>query len=227
MSNKKVHFYNENFFKYINKGSKNASEIIIPIITNHFEVKSVLDVGCGSGIWLESWRDSGIADVSGIDGCEVDSIKASHISQLDLCNRFDLERSFSIVQCLEVAEHIPEEYSSSLISSICKHSEVIIFSAAPPGQGGEHHVNEQCFEYWRRHFNHYGYSPYDLIRDKIINIRSIPPWYRYNMLVYIKDNSFYSNKFSEDKINKKDSIIDLSPLTYKIRKKIISFLPVR
>ncbi|MFA0468355.1 hypothetical protein AB4524_15815, partial [Vibrio breoganii] len=43
----------------------------------------------------------------------------------------------------------------------------------------------------------------------------------------IKDNSFYSNKFSEDKINKKDSIIDLSPLTYKIRKKIISFLPVR
>jgi hypothetical protein len=35
---------------------------------------------------------------------------------------------------------------------------MVLFSAAPPGQGGEHHVNERTYEFWRGLFARHGYD---------------------------------------------------------------------
>src|SRR6516225_2418917 len=59
-----------------------------------------------------------------------------------------------------------------------------MFSAAIPGQGGEHHINEQPIEYWRNKFRECGYLAIDCIRPKVIENLQVQYWYRYNILLY-------------------------------------------
>jgi hypothetical protein len=59
-----------------------------------------------------------------------------------------------------------------------------MFSAAVPGQGGEHHINEQPLEYWRRKFAQRGYLACDVLRPLLRSNTQVEPWYRYNILIY-------------------------------------------
>ncbi|GEM80025.1 class I SAM-dependent methyltransferase [Vibrio superstes] len=224
------HAYNDDFFRYINKGSEFAANAIIPVIMQHFVVDSILDVGCGDGTWLKVWQDNHIGDVYGIDGNNLTDkdllIPRQSLLSMNLCGSFNLKRSFSVAQCLEVAEHIPKKYSSTLIESICKHSDIVIFSAAPPGQGGENHVNEQCYDYWRNIFKKNNFEPYDIIRPRISAKKSIPPWYRYNILIYIRKTSCYATSLKDYRQPYNEKIADISSLSYKIRKKLVYFLPI-
>ena len=42
--------------------------------------------------------------------------------------------------------------AAGFVDNLVRHGDVILFSAAVPHQGGEHHVNEQPPEYWRELF---------------------------------------------------------------------------
>jgi hypothetical protein len=42
-----------------------------------------------------------------------------------------------LVWCFEVAEHIHSRYVENFIDNLCRHSDLVTLSAAPPGQGGE------------------------------------------------------------------------------------------
>jgi hypothetical protein len=53
-----------------------------------------------------------------------------------------LPKTFDLTLCLEVGEHLPQNAANILIESLCALSEVIVFSAAIPGQGGQRHINE-------------------------------------------------------------------------------------
>jgi 2-polyprenyl-3-methyl-5-hydroxy-6-metoxy-1,4-benzoquinol methylase len=111
---------------------------------------SWLDVGCGTGAALK------YINRLGLDGWGVEysalAIKESGISQrimrADLTQALHLKRRFGIVWCYEVAEHLPDNAADVLIDTLCRHSDIIILSAAVPGQGGEGHINEQPKEYW-------------------------------------------------------------------------------
>ena len=49
------------------------------------------------------------------------------------------------------------EHADTFVQNLVRHaSGAILFSAAPPGQGGEFHVNEQPYEYWRGKFQRCG-----------------------------------------------------------------------
>ena len=59
---------------------------------------------------------------------------------------------FELITCLEVAEHLPEAAADTLCDTIARHMKsgsILVFSAAAPGQGGEHHQNLQPAWYWR------------------------------------------------------------------------------
>ncbi len=103
--------------------------------------------------------------------------------QQDLTERWDLGRKFDLVLCLEVGEHLPPASAATLVESLVAHSDLVAFSAACPGQNGQHHVNCQWLEYWQRLFNGSGYVCDDSIRWKIWNIEAIEPWYRQNMFL--------------------------------------------
>lgn len=61
-------------------------------------------------------------------------------------------RTFDLALCLEVAEHIPDHLSSSLVRFVAGAAPIAVFTAAPPGQGGTGHINEQPPEYWVQRF---------------------------------------------------------------------------
>jgi hypothetical protein len=64
-------------------------------------------------------------------------------SLIDIAAPFDLGRHFDLEPCLETAQHVETEHSSALVESLVRDGDIILFSAALPGQIDLHHVNEQ------------------------------------------------------------------------------------
>jgi hypothetical protein len=61
---------------------------------------------------------------------------------------------------------------------------LILFSAAIPGQGGEHHVNEQPWEYWRHKFAAHEFELFDFVRPRARFDQSIYFCYRFNSFLF-------------------------------------------
>ena len=165
--------------------------VAVPLIFGTATPQSLLDVGCGTGTWLKAAQESGIADVFGVDGVSVPAdqllIPRSMFHQHDLTRPWNLGRRYGAVLCLEVAEHLDEQDAPTLIDSLVAHADTIVFSAACPGQGGQHHVNCQWPSYWQRRFNECGYVCIDEVRWRIWSDERIEPWYRQNMFTAQRD----------------------------------------
>jgi hypothetical protein len=100
--------------------------------------QTYLDIGCGSGAM------SNLARRCGIDTVGVDLIAEPPNITHDLREPLNLGRTFQLVTCIEVAEHLPLESAPVLANSIARHmkaDDVLIFTAALPGQQGDNHVN--------------------------------------------------------------------------------------
>ena len=185
------HRYSAAFFRYIEPGSRRSAQAVIPVVRSLVAVDSVLDVGCGRGLWLALWRDAGVDDIVGVDGDYVGNalaIPASCFVAHDLGRPFRLKRSFDLVQSLEVAEHVPAAGADVFVDNLTAHGKTILFSAAIPGQGGERHVNEQPYEYWRDKFAARGFGLFDACRPALKDNRAVEPWYRYNLLLFIHND---------------------------------------
>jgi SAM-dependent methyltransferase len=169
-----------------------AADTVVPLLVHQFSVKSVLDVGCGLGTWLSVFAKYGVNDLVGIDGDYVDLnelyIESNCFVALDLSKEFNMSRQFDMVVSLEVAEHLPKSSADKFVASLCRHGDLIVFSAAIPGQGGSGHLNEQWSEYWDEKFDRCGFNKYDIIRPLIWNDSSVDPWYRQNMYIYSRRN---------------------------------------
>jgi SAM-dependent methyltransferase len=161
------------------------------IIFNQFNPKSILDVGCGTGNFLKNFQELGVAYIEGIDGDHLDLsnifIDKEKINICDLEKTFNLNRKFDLLICLEVAEHISNESAQNFIQSLCQHSDIIVFSAAIPFQGGQNHINEQWQMYWINQFSKFNFFPSFNLREEIWNNENIFWWYKQNILVFQKE----------------------------------------
>ena len=223
--------YNEHFFNYVNVGATRSAQSILPLLRDFLEIDSVLDVGCGQGAWLNVWNQLGLKRCRGIDGHYVDTdellIPREFFVQRNLERPFDIHETFDLVQCLEVAEHLPSSSAEVLVSSLVKHGEIVMFSAATKGQGGHHHINEQSYGYWRKLFKLHNYLPLDLLRPLIRDNKRIEPWYRYNILIYVSAEitellpGSARGRFIPDD----QEVPDLSPLSHRARKLLTRCVP--
>ena len=179
-----------------------SPEEIIPYILQIFEVKSVLDVGCGTGTWLKVFLEKGVKDVAGIDGHHIDKnnlvVSEQFILLKDLEQTFRLDRKFDLTISLEVAEHLAESSADDFVESLCATSDTIIFSAAVVYQGGQNHLNEQWQSYWIKKFNDRGYADVDLVRPKIWDNKSVFYWYKQNMICFIRKGSYHDSLIDEN-----------------------------
>jgi SAM-dependent methyltransferase len=186
--------YNANFFDDVARGTRESAQTVVPMVHKLLEPASVLDVGCATGTWLDEWGKAGVADTLGIDGDYVDrtalQIPADRFTPVDLQRPFSLGRTFDLVQTLEVAEHLDEVCADTFVESLTRHGDTILFSAAIPGQGGDHHVNEQWPSYWAEKFAKAGYTLYDIIRPQIWGDSRIVWWYRQNLLIFARGRTF-------------------------------------
>lgn len=168
-----------------------AASQVLPILFEAYRPNSIIDVGCGLGNWIQVAKKLGINDVIGVDGDYVNrsllKISENEFVEKNLLESFDLGRKFDLAICLEVAEHLPESSANKIIESLTRHSDVIMFSAAIPGQGGQNHINEQWPSYWQKIFLKHGFVMLDFFRPKIWNNTKVERWYRQNMFLVVKE----------------------------------------
>jgi SAM-dependent methyltransferase len=169
----------------------NAPRAIVPMLIERFTPRSVLDIGCGIGTWLKVFEEYGVTEYLGIDSESVRSsellISQNKFHATDLSQHWSLGKKYDLVVSLEVGEHLPDGSADAYVASMVKHSDTIIFSAAIPGQGGQHHINERWPDYWQRKFEMHGFYFHDDIRPHIWRNENIEWWYRQNIFVVTKE----------------------------------------
>ena len=149
-----------------------------------------MDVGCGAGTWLSVFSSFG-KNIEGYDfGSGVVNeavIPSSLIKIADLTKPLDFGRRYDLALNLEVAEHLEESSADVLVQSLSCARDMLLFSAAIPRQGGTHHVNCQWPSYWAKKFAAFGFVAFDILRPIFWLNSSICPWYRQNMILYIRN----------------------------------------
>lgn len=226
------HVYDQHFMDYTASASRHAAMKVAGLLREPLGLNSVLDVGCATGTWLAAWRESGIEIIQGADGDYVQLerllIPAECFHPADLSRPLDLDRRFDLVQSLEVAEHIHRDHADQFVANLVAHaSGVILFSAAPPGQGGEYHINEQPLDYWRGKFATHGYRAFDAVRPHLLPDSAVPFWYRFNTLLYVHDDRLAGlpDQIARTAIAAEQPVPDPSPALFRLRRRVVAGLP--
>lgn len=180
--------YDAGFYENQSDGSLSAAQAILARVNAVYPFNSMLDVGCGVGTWLKAAQTNGVDRIFGVDGDYVQrdmlQIPPENFKGADLTLPMDLGEKFDLTLSVEVAEHIEAADVRNYMSILTKHSDAILFSAAVPGQGGTHHVNENWAEYWEKVFDDFGFEPVDFLRELIWADTGIPFWYRQNICFF-------------------------------------------
>jgi hypothetical protein len=192
--------------------------VIVDFLVQVFSPSSVIDIGSSTGLFLRNFQDHNISDIVGVDGPWVPSdqlkIPASKFIAHDLTKPINLNRKFDLLICLEVLEHVSLETGNLLIEEMSELSDVVVFSAAVPGQGGTHHINEQWPIYWATKFVNKGYKiidPRTVLWDK----PEILPWYKQNMLFFTRRDIKNLHIFGENGNSSKMPLSMIHPeMTY-------------
>jgi SAM-dependent methyltransferase len=185
--------YDAGFYADQVDGSARAASIVLPLLYHVTSPASVIDVGCGQGAWLAAAESLGTGALTGLDGDWVDRAKlrspriAFHAADLSAPIRDHGRHDLCI--SVEVAEHLPAARADGFVADLCRASDVVLFSAAVPQQGGTEHVNEERASRWAARFAAQGYECFDLVRGAVWDDARVAWWYRQNLFVHVARGS--------------------------------------
>lgn len=170
----------------------NAAEAVVDLLLPQLPpVRSAVDLGCGHGHWLAAFLRRGVTEVLGLDGDYIDRrqlvIPSDRFQSARLDCPVTVPGRFDLAMSLEVAEHIPAAAGDCLVGLLCQAAPVVLFSAAIPGQAGDHHINARPHRYWRDQFAAQGFVALDFVRPAIWHREDILLCYRQNILVFARE----------------------------------------
>jgi SAM-dependent methyltransferase len=163
-----------------------SANAVVDALIALLKPRSVFDVGCGNGLYLGKFADRGI-EAFGCDGSvhAIARVPARIFAfQHDLKEPLVLNRRLDLCTCFEVAEHIPRRFSENLVRSCVAASQTVVFSSAPPGQGGTDHINEQPEGFWNELFAREGFA-----RDDAATRELRERYAAANVVSWLSDNS--------------------------------------
>ena len=185
--------YNKDFYKNQMNGSYRSAKKYVKCLSKILKPCSVIDVGCGRGMWLKAFKESGTELLYGFDGSwnNQESMVDQSINFIDIDLNQPIpkpDQKYELAMSLEVAEHLKEESAKNFVEGLTSLSDVVMFGAAFTGQGGTDHINEQPHTYWAKIFNDYDYVPYDIFRLVFWGDPDVETWYKQNTFLYVKKN---------------------------------------
>jgi 2-polyprenyl-3-methyl-5-hydroxy-6-metoxy-1,4-benzoquinol methylase len=172
--------------------SRQSARVIAELITRLVRPRSVLDVGCGQGLWLTAFQELGATEILGVDGAYVTPdilrIPYDRFFAADLNAPLQLKRSFDLTLSIEVAEHLPDTRAPSFVRDLTSRSPCVLFSAAIPFQGGHEHINEQWQDYWADLFATENFRAIDCVRPFVWSDPRVAYFYAQNVLLYVSED---------------------------------------
>lgn len=125
-------------------------------VKEELSVTTMLDVGCGPGGQVKTALALGI-DAEGVDGDPrvIAEAEGFVIHECDY-TKSTFEKEVDFIWSVEFLEHVKEEYQENYMKTFMKAKHVFI-TFAPPGKGGNHHVNLKPAEYWIKVFETHGF----------------------------------------------------------------------
>jgi SAM-dependent methyltransferase len=187
--------YDEHYFTHdIDVPATVSAPFIAASIARDFQPRKLVDVGCGTGALLKELSEAGV-EVLGLEYAEA-AIRLCKARNLQI-KKFDIEApaqpllcSYCVAVSMEVAEHLPAAVSDRYIDLLTSLAPVVIFTAAPPGQGGRDHVNEQPPGYWLEKFAARGYELLERLTEdwkkEWKSCGKVEYWYHANLMVFAK-----------------------------------------
>ena len=125
-----------------------------------FNIKTVLDVGCGMGHAIEEFNKH-CDEVVGVDGSKYvveNSLFTDQIFYHDFAvGTLETEDRYDLCWSCEFVEHVDEDYRDNFLE-VFAYAKYLAITYAEPGQPGHHHVNCQLKEYWIEHLKRYGFE---------------------------------------------------------------------
>lgn len=115
-----------------------------------FNVKSIIDVGCGAGFSLSYFIKKGV-DGIGVEGLQ-EAIDRSKVSSSIIKHDYTKgpfipKKNIDLAWSCEFVEHVEEKYCDNFLLTFnkCKY---VAMTYADVGQPGHHHVNCKNKTYW-------------------------------------------------------------------------------
>jgi hypothetical protein len=232
--------YTHEFYADVASRADITSQIVAEAVSKFLTIQTLTDVGCGSGIWTKNFllKNNAInkaftIDLPGTDREYLDSQSRDVYKVVNIDKDLTMDPSLpsgvvDLVICVEVLEHIQELSARELISEFGKKTKFLVFSAAIPGQGGTHHINEQKYSYWYKHLRKAGFIPLDIFRD-LLKISEVPSYYKNNLIFCINLNFSKSNQKNFDFFEMLRLVVsdpaDLRSLPTKARFSILKYVP--
>jgi cyclopropane fatty-acyl-phospholipid synthase-like methyltransferase len=139
---------------------------VLEYLNNEFNVKSLLDVGCGLGE-MKFLCDRLDMTYLGIDGDYTAERKHENIKIHDYSKGVSsLESLYDLGWSTEFLEHVEEKHVDNYMEDFksCKHAMV---THALPGKPGWHHVNCKVSKYWVNVFKSHGFTYLPNITEKV------------------------------------------------------------
>lgn len=200
-----AHTYDEKFYNTIKNGCLASAEQVVPRVIDVTRPGTVIDVGCGEGWWLSEFAKWG-CEVTGVDGDYVDrsrlAIPEDRFRPFDLAHTRLAEskaiEGYDLAISLEVAEHLPPGRADTFVQDLCNLSDVVLFSAALPRQGGAGHINEQWPQYWVEKFLDCGFDCSGALRWEFWNNDRVENWYRQNLMLCVNAEYGYTTHGIEE-----------------------------
>lgn len=184
--------YTVDYYKSINEEEAPQAKKLGELLQKMYKpVESVVDIGCGTGLYLKEFKGIQYGFDISEDAFDetVIQVQRNLVDIRDLTKPMNVPLKSSLALCLEVVEHIGDENVDILVENLCKWSDLIVMTASPPGQAGLNHVNCQPQKYWDEKFEAMGYrrdyhDEYQIVSE----LDKIPhtTWIIRNLMVYKK-----------------------------------------
>jgi hypothetical protein len=150
--------YNPVVFEFFHSTATADAPAVIDAIRTEFpDARAWADVGAGTGAFAAEVKRSGLD----VEACEHGRPGRRRARRQGVDSKpFDLAKvppaqlsgPFDLAYCFEVAEHVPPGLGNQLVGFLAGLAPIVVFTAAPPGQGGIGHINEQPAPYWIERF---------------------------------------------------------------------------